>query len=205
MAFKTAFAKACFIIAAGACTTANAQGYTPKTTKVRLIVFNGALSPQEASEIANRATAAWSPFAQVSRIDYRQWRDLPQAGPDIYTRADQLYKAAAWARTKGMHRGYGVVAMVTPELLGGYLAGIALTTCASSPARSYAVVNTKPGRADTNTVALVHEAAHLMGAGHIENPLSWMHPDALNEANKNYTAVARFAPASTQQIKRCLR
>lgn len=208
MAFKTAFAKACFIIVAGAySTTAHGAPYrTPRPTKVRLVVFNNAISPQEASEVANRASAAWYPFAQVARIDFRNWRNLPTAGPDIFSRADQLYKAAAWARTKGMHRGYGPVAMVTPELTGGYLAGLALTTCASSPARSYATVNTKPFRTESNTIATVHEVGHLLGASHIVDPLSWMHPDALGEGQRQgYQSVARFAPTSLQQIRNCRR
>jgi len=207
MAFKTAFAKACFIIVAGAYSTAHAApNYTPAPKKVRLVVFNGALSPAEASEVANRASAAWYPFAQVARIDFRTWRNLPTAGPDIFSRADQLYKAAAWARTKGMHRGHGSVAMVLPELDGGYLAGLALTTCASSPARSYATVNTKPFRVESNTIATVHEVGHLLGASHITAPLSWMHPDALGEGQRQgYQSVARFAPQSTAQIKNCRR
>ena len=203
MAFKTAFATLCSVFIAGA---VSAAPYTPMPTKVRIVVFNGAISAQEAGEIANRFTSAHYPQAQVSRIDYRTWRALPQAGPDIYTRADQLYKAAAWARTKGMHRGYGSVLMVTPELAGGYLAGVALTTCASSPARAYAITNAKPLRTDTNTIAAVHEVAHLLGASHITEPLSWMHPDALGEAQRQgYQSVARFAPQSLQQIRNCRR
>lgn len=198
MAFKTAFATLCSIFIAGAVSAA--------PTKIRIVVFNGAISAAEAGEVANRFTSAHYPQAQVSRIDYRTWRDLPTAGPDIYTRADQLYKAAAWARTKGMHRGYGSVLMVTPELAGGYLAGLALTTCASSPSRAYAVVNTKPNRTDSNTIATVHEVGHLLGASHIEAPLSWMHPDALGEGQRQgYQTIARFAPTSLQQIRNCRR
>lgn len=200
MAFKTAFAALCSIVIAGACHAA------PRPTKVRIVVFNGAISAGEAGEIANRFNAAHYPHAQVSRIDFRQWAGLPQAGPDIFSRADQLYKAAAWSRARRLHRGYGSVAMVTPELVGGYLAGIALTTCASSPSRAYAVVNTKPFRTDSNTIATVHEVAHLLGASHITEPLSWMHPDALGEGQRQgYQSVARFAPQSTAQIRNCRR
>jgi len=198
MAFKTAFATLCSIFIAGTVSAA--------PTKVRIVVFNGAISVAEAGEVANRFTAAHYPQAQVSRINYRTWRDLPTAGPDIYTRADQLYKAAAWARTKGMHRGYGSVLMVTPELNGGYLAGLALTTCASSPSRSYAIANAKPNRPDTNTIAAVHEVGHLLGASHITEPLSWMHPDALGEGQRQgYQTIAKFAPQSLAQIKSCRR
>lgn len=203
MAFKTAFAALCSVFIAGA---GQAAPYTPRAAKVRLVVFNGAISPQEAGEIANRASAAWYPYAQISRIDYRQWRGLPTAGPDIFSRADQLYVSARWARTRRLHRGYGSVVMVLPELTGGHLAGLALTTCASSPSRAYAIINTKPNRADTNTIALVHEAGHLLGASHITSPLSWMHQDALGEGQRQgYQTVAKFAPQSTAQIKRCLR
>ena len=203
MAFKTAFATLCSIFIAGA---VHAAPYTPMPAKVRIVVFNGAISAAEAGEIANRFTGAHYPQAQVSRVDFRTWRALPQAGTDIFTRADQLYKAAAWARTKGMHRGYGSVLMVTPELAGGYLAGLALTTCASSPSRAYAIANAKPFRADSNTIAAVHEVGHLLGASHITDPLSWMHPDALGEAQRQgYQTIARFAPQSLQQIKSCRR
>jgi len=198
MAFKTAFATLCSIFIAGTVSAA--------PTKVRIVVFNGAISAQEAGEIANRFTAAHYPQAQVSRVDYRTWRALPQAGTDIFSRADQLYKAAAWARTKGLHRGYGSVLMVTPELNGGYLAGLALTTCASSPSRSYAIANAKPNRPDTNTIAAVHEVGHLLGASHITEPLSWMHPDALGEGQRHgYQTIAKFAPQSLAQIKSCRR
>lgn len=202
MAFKTAFAKACFILVAGACTGVPAHAQPSKPIRARLIVFNQALSPAEISEVANRTTAALYPFAQVARIDQRTWRGLPSAGVDVPSRSTQLHAAARWARAKRMHRGSPLVAIITPALLGGdsgYLAGLAEGTCR----RGFVTVNTKPGRVESNTVGVVHELAHLLGASHIASPSSWMHPAAIDEAKANYQATARFLPESVAQMRRC--
>lgn len=162
-----------------------------------VVIANNAVSKPEGVALA-RQTA----FELNVRLRRTQFKTVPLPETDLTNRPQQLYAAAAWGRSRNLHRRATAVLIVTPPIATRFAAGLALGVCRPRSSASYAVANIKPGDFSRSLVAAVHEVGHLLGANHLSFPGNWMHPDALNQP---FADTANFQTQTKNEINRCLR